>query len=127
MLSRRAFVSGEVILHLDGQTLSEPDRHTLQVGAGVHLDAIDAASGKFYAWRYLNHSCQPNAAVRDRELVALRAIAAGDEITFDYNTTEYDMASPFQCHCGSAGCAGKIRGYRYLTAAERARIRPDSA
>lgn len=36
------------------------------------------------ALRYVNHSRTPNAAFYAEELVALRAIAAGEEITFHY-------------------------------------------
>ena len=51
-------------------------------------------------------------------LRAHRAILKGEEITFNYNTTEYDMASPFECwETGSM-----VRGYAHLSAAERAAI-----
>ena len=32
-----------------------------------------------------------------RDLVAITSISAGDEITFDYNTNEWAMATPFKC------------------------------
>lgn len=52
--------------------------------------------------------------------MALRPIAQGDEVTYDYNTTEYSMASPFLCHCGH--CSGtEIRGFRHLSIPERQR------
>jgi len=77
-----------------------------------------------YPWRFLNHSCDPNAAVRERQLIAVRPIHPGEDLTFNYNTTEYDMASPFACHCGSLFCAGQIRGFKYLDRQERERLRP---
>lgn len=36
------------------------------------------------ALRYLNHAHRPNAEFRGDQLFALREIAAGEEITFDY-------------------------------------------
>jgi len=39
-------------------------------------------------------------------------------------TTEYDMAEPFACHCGSPRCFGTIRGFKHLTEDERERLRP---
>jgi len=38
--------------------------------------------------RFLNHSNQPNAEFYGTELYALRKIAAGEEITFDYQWDE---------------------------------------
>jgi hypothetical protein len=72
----------------------------------------------------MNHSCDPNAAMNGRNLVAVRAVLPGEEIAFDYNTNEYEMATPFLCRCGSPACAGLIRGFKYLTLPERERLRP---
>ena len=72
-------------------------------------------------WQFLNPACRPNAAVMGRRLVAIREIAAGEEVTFNYNCNEYDMESPFRCRCGD--CEGvRVRGYRYLSAADRERL-----
>ena len=55
-------------------------------------------------------------------MLAERDIAAGEAITFNYNTTEYELAEPFRCHCDSALCVGLVRGARYLTPNQRALI-----
>lgn len=53
----------------------------------------------------LNHSCAPNACIGRRgALIALIAIAIGDEITIDYSTTECDPQWRMDCHCGSPSC-----------------------
>lgn len=58
----------------------------------------------------LNHSCDANLGVVGQVvLVARRPIAAGEEVTFDYDTTELDMP-PFACRCGSPHCRGLIDG-----------------
>lgn len=36
----------------------------------------------------------------------------GDELTFFYPSTEWDMAQPFDCLCGSGVCKGRISGAR---------------
>ena len=87
---------------------------------------LDGAFGGSGA-EIINHSCEPNAFLRDREMVALTCIEPWQQITFNYNTTEYDMAQPFACQCGSRSCAGEIRGYRWLSAAEKSRLRPFTA
>ena len=72
----------------------------------------------------MNHACEPNAAIRGRGVAAIRPISAGEEVTFDYNTTEYDMAAPFACRCGSQRCRGQIRGFKHLPSGEREKLRP---
>jgi hypothetical protein len=63
------------------------------------------------AARFANHSCAPNCeAVADdgrASLRALRAIAAGEELTFDYG---YRLAAfpGHPCRCGAPACAGFI-------------------
>jgi uncharacterized protein len=60
--------------------------------------------------RYTNHSCRPNARLSIRqgrvEFYALRAIAAGDEITVSYGETHH--AGRLACRCGAPGCAGRL-------------------
>jgi hypothetical protein len=122
-----AIAAGEAVLVLDGIETAEPSRHSVQVGEGVHVDLPLLAHQEYlarYPWRYTNHSCDPNTVLRGRTLVARWPIAAGDEVTFDYETTEFEMAEPFACHCGSRRCAGMIRGFAFLTADERERRRP---
>jgi hypothetical protein len=68
--------------------------------------------------QYINHSCDPNVFFDTSSLVilALRDIAEGEEISFFYPSTEWEMDQPFTCHCGSAKCLGQIRGAAYLPA-----------
>ena len=60
--------------------------------------------------RYVNHSCRPNAepVVKKGQvrLVALRTIAAGEEITFDYGD-EYFALFFKKSGCRCAACRGK--------------------
>jgi hypothetical protein len=43
-------------------------------------------------------------------VVALRAIAAGEEICYDYAMTGGSSYDEFDCACGSAGCRGRVSG-----------------
>lgn len=57
-----------------------------------------------------NHGCDPNVGVRGQVvLVARRDVAAGEELTFDYETVE-DAPVDFDCRCGSPGCRGRLHG-----------------
>ncbi|WP_171908555.1 SET domain-containing protein-lysine N-methyltransferase [Streptomyces nanshensis] len=105
-----------------------PSRYSLQIGDGIHLDLPSGYDQETimdsYFWRFMNHSCEPNATVEGRQVKAVRDIGPGDEITFHYNTTELDMSEPFDCECGSALCEGRIAGFAHTTREARARIRP---
>lgn len=126
LVALRPIAEGEWLFRIEGRETATPTRHSLQVGRDLHLDQGDARDPqdrlrRFY-WRYMNHHCEPTTLIRDREVTALRAIAPGEGITFDYNTTESELAEPFACHCGSAQCVGVVRGARHLTPAQRARL-----
>lgn len=112
----------QVILAVDGEETSQPSRYSVQVGPALHVAPRQGTPDEGF-WRYLNHSCEPNAWLRGRELVALRDIRTGEDVSFDYNTTEWDMAEPFACHCGSAACLGTVRGFAHLSAAQRGRLK----
>lgn len=64
---------------------------------------------------YANHSCLPNAGVVDsRRLVALRDIAAGEEIRWDYSTSMDEDFWTMRCRCGAPGCRGIVGDFRRL-------------
>ncbi len=71
--------------------------------------------------RFINHSCAPNCrteTVRGRVWIfAMRDIAAGEELTFDYGypLSEWRM---HPCRCGQRGCPGFI-----VNAPQRWRVR----
>ncbi len=117
-----ALVPGDRIMLLEGDLVPRPSRYSIQYDETHHIEVpangVSQDGDDPYAWRFLNHSCRPNARVRARELLAVRAIAPGDEITFDYETTEWQLACPFTCRCGT--CDGRhVRGFRFLPPAER--------
>jgi hypothetical protein len=65
---------------------------------------------------YINHSCAPSLEF-DIEMMEIRVahdreggIKEGDELTFFYPSTEWEMAQPFQCRCREAKCRGWIAG-----------------
>jgi uncharacterized protein len=69
----------------------------------------------------VNHSCEPNCEPTEEDgriyLFALRDIAAGEELTYDYNlTNSNDREMP--CPCDSSQCRGTM-----YSAAEMARRR----
>ena len=112
----RAFRAGETVCFGDGVLYGEDDEfddtYALIVdddrGNAIFWDLVDQT-------RWFNHSCDPNTDVQsrfDREhgrvlawWGAIRDIAAGEEITYDYGFVA-DVAEP--CACGTARCRGLI-------------------
>jgi hypothetical protein len=57
-----------------------------------------------------NHSCAPNIGVQGQIVfVAMRDIAAGEELTHDWATTD-DNDDVMTCRCDAAGCRGTVTG-----------------
>ena len=74
-------------------------------------------------WAPQNHSCAPNTIYRGLDVVALRDIAAGEELTLDYADFCNDTAAAFDCRCDAATCRGRVNAPagNSVTARERAR------
>ncbi len=80
---------------------------------------------------FLNHCCEPNCESGEDGgrvfITAIRDIAAGEELTYEYNLHDSDD-EPGICHCGAPGCRGtmfsaeevKRRARREKVAARRA-------
>jgi hypothetical protein len=59
----------------------------------------------------INHSCDPNLGlVAANRLVARRDIAVGEELTYDYATSDSAPYDEFDCACASPTCRGTVRG-----------------
>ena len=76
---------------------------------------------------YLNHSCDPNCEVDEIKgrvwLFAIRDIAAGEELVWDYNL--YDDEDPAPCHCGSRKCRGTMYSREWMAKMRRREARKE--
>lgn len=66
--------------------------------------------------RFMNHSCDPNTWSLygdDNHMVARRDIHPGDEVTYDYATTQVTVPLHLECNCGSANCRGIVTHLDY--------------
>ncbi len=107
--TNRALSRGEVVCRIPRTASSaEPHRHTVQIDAVTHVEVGVLAT--------LNHSCDPNVRLdTDAMLViAERDVVPGEELAYFYPSTEWDMAEPFECRCGTPQCLSVIRGARHL-------------
>lgn len=111
--STQSFKPGDVLCTFGpGMVLNQPTYLTVQTGIGVHI----TLNPEFL--QYINHSCNPCVFFDTTtfELVCLSPIEPGDEFSFFYPSTEWDMVQPFNCHCGSSNCLHSIQGASYLSA-----------
>lgn len=54
-------------------------------------------------------------------MIALRDIAAGEELTYDYSTHQEHPEGEMICLCGAASCRGVVRSFSTLPSALRRR------
>ncbi len=103
--------------------LLQDDWFAMQVG---HDDWLCSTGGGLDDC--INHSCDPNAGFTTGEpvLYALRDIAAGAEICWDYSTSIAERGWTLDCRCGSPRCRGTVRSWWELEPAERERLRGTS-
>ena len=87
----RQVQEGEVIYTLDGPTLLTPTQTSIKISDFIH---VEDKYGQF-----INHNCHPSVRVYDAEIIALRDLKAGEEITFNYLENEDELVAPFTCQC----------------------------
>ena len=130
LFAARPIAAGETILRFTGpliglaDTIAKGDTegNPLQVGPAHYIDLEPPGV-------FVNHSCTPNAGIRDDVLLtALRPLAAGEHVCCDYSTTMWeadertavgDTPWAMRCRCGSAQCRGTAGEFPTLPAALR--------
>ncbi len=87
---------------------TERKLYIMAITNDVYLDARKVGG----VARYINHSCDPNCRVERWKVrgilraavVACKDIAAGTELSFDYQWERKRGRAPTKCYCGSANC-----------------------
>ena len=92
-------IHANTIIHILAGEAKERTMYTIEQ-EGVHY--IDDKI------MYMNHSCDPNCIIKDKQIISIKTIQPFSEITFDYATTEKEILHSFECRCGSPECRGKI-------------------
>lgn len=87
LYATQEYKEGEIIKKLEGQLVLKPTRESIYIGNGMHV--IDEHG------KYMNHSFEPNVRIELNNVIAIRDIQKYEEITFNYNETEINMAFPF--------------------------------
>jgi len=72
---------------------------------------------------FINHSCEPNVGIRGQiTFVALRDVAAGEELTYDWAMEEHRRART-RCTCRAPGCRKILTGQDWRIPALQRRYR----
>src|SRR5512138_532363 len=109
LITKQAYKKGQIICEIPTEkVINKANRYTVQIDRDRHTEV-----GKLSA---LNHSCDPNVILDTEHLlmVARRDIEKGEELSFFYPSTEWEMDAPFICLCGSSNCIHVVAGARFL-------------
>ena len=116
VFASRALPKGTIVWALDplDQRFTAAQIATLPAHAQAALEKysyIDARGRHILCWdhgRFFNHSCAANCLSLGYDFeLAVRDIAAGEELTDDYGTL--NPLAPFPCLCGAASCRGVVQ------------------
>jgi len=109
----RHFLCGEtVVIALVEREEPERTRYSVQMNWNKHVLMTTPAV-------LINHSCNPNTVVINNshgayDFVAFRDISAGEELSFDYATTEFEIIAMNECFCAETNCRSTPGGFNVL-------------
>jgi uncharacterized protein len=101
------FKKQEVICQMQGPLITR-EEHIAKYGSLMFTDPLQIEEELYIdlvePYRSFNHSCEPNAGMRESGVVfALSDIKKGEEVFFDYSTTCDDMWT-MNCGCEHKRC-----------------------
>ncbi|KAI9471391.1 hypothetical protein BDB00DRAFT_776872 [Zychaea mexicana] len=109
LIAERDFPKGSVVAELKGLTPGPKRYSSVQISKTEHIELNSDLV-------FMNHSCDPSTHMDTDTMAvcALKELKAGDELTFFYPSTEWDMAQPFDCWCGASQCVKRVTGAKHL-------------
>mmetsp|Transcript_15300 Transcript_15300/g.28139 ORF Transcript_15300/g.28139 Transcript_15300/m.28139 type:complete len:211 (+) Transcript_15300:32-664(+) len=124
-ISRVPLKAGTILGSWDAPVEKGPTMHTVQFDSDYHVAPIDGAE-------FISHGCSGTntkiQVAQDRKsarFVVTADVEEGADLFFNYNTTEWDMNSPFVCSCPACQAAPfprTVRGFKHLSITEREEI-----
>lgn len=118
LFARAPIACGEIVCVKGGHIFNRETLRELQATLGpaeiqiaedlfIGPTSADEREGSMI---FSNHSCDPNIGVQGQIVfVALRDIAAGEELTHDWATTD-DDDYVLACNCGACNCRKMLTG-----------------
>lgn len=104
--SQRIITRREVMQHWSPEDQITFNRYAYPISSELFILWDDNPS----EWAPQNHHCEPNTGYDGLNVIALKDIHAGEELTLDYASFLDEHMQPFACKCGSSQCRGTITG-----------------
>jgi uncharacterized protein len=121
--ARVADYTGHSMTKEEADRLHEDSPVTYLFGLGDGAMVIDGHSMTMF----INHSCQANCETEEIDgrvwIIALRNIAAGEEITYDYCLYDGGEDDEAICNCGAKKCRGTMYSPEEVRSRKAARKR----
>lgn len=126
-----ALQRGQVINRYNAPVFSSPTMHTVCLTESIHVAPTFGAE-------CISHACGvdiPNTAMKvvgsEVQVVVTRDVSEGQDLFFNYNTTEWTMSCPFDClcpHCTSPGRSSKrVQGFSKLSPCDQDELLPHAS
>jgi len=123
VFATRRIAAGTCIIEYEGERISWKEaerRENKKAPDDFHTFFFSIESGKIIDGgvngndaRWINHACEPNCEAREDDgrvfIYALRDIARGEELNYDYGLIMEQRHTPalkkaYACRCGAPGC-----------------------
>jgi hypothetical protein len=123
VFATRKIPAGTCIVEYEGERISWKEavrRENLKAPDDFHTFFFSLDSGRIIDGgsngndaRWINHACEPNCEAREEKgrvfIYALRDIARGEELNYDYGLTLDERHTPalkraYRCLCGAPSC-----------------------
>ncbi len=120
VFAARAIAAGELLVVWGGRVVAASEfaffpedlrRRSLQVEEDLFL----VSEGDVEPADLVNHSCEPNAGLGGATaLVAIRGIGRGEEVCYDYATSDCSLFDEFDCRCATTLCRLRVTGRDWM-------------
>jgi hypothetical protein len=94
LFASQEYKINDLLFTIEGEILDTPTRTSIQISTTQHINVQAPLA-------FINHSCFPNISIENQQVKVIHPIQSGDQICFNYNETEMDLANKFECvECG---------------------------
>jgi hypothetical protein len=111
-----AILGGELLSLAVALSLTDDDKSQCLQIEEDHVLWISSFTQSTADW--INHSCDPNLGLSGQiTLIALRDIAVGEEVCYDYAMSDGSNIDEFSCQCGAPACRRSVSGRDWMNPA----------
>lgn len=83
----KRYMKDTEIYKLVGDIVNKPTRTSIEIGPDIHIEDDKG--------RFMNHSFDPSCKIHNGFIYSIKDLEIGDELTFNYNSSETSMSCPF--------------------------------